>query len=244
MTGGVITEINRDPFGQAMRDYFRGNLSARVQVFSDLAEEDHIPVKYLFRSFSQMPEWEKRALEECRGKVLDIGAGAGSHALELQHSGLEVTALDISPGAVEIMRQRGVQKVVNANIWELSGERYDTLLMLMNGVGLVGDLKGLNKFLVFARSLLKPGGQLLLDSSDVAYLFESENAAPPNPVYYGIISYQMVYKNVLGETFDWLYVDFPRLTRHARAHGFHCELLLNGPHFEYLARLTPFEKKL
>lgn len=244
MTGGVITEKSRDPFGQAMRDYFRGQLSAMVRVFSDLAEEDYIPVKYLFRSYSLMPEWEKKALEECRGSVLDIGAGAGSHSLELQNMGLEVTALDISPGAVEIMQQRGLKNVTHGNIWEITGQTFDTLLMLMNGIGIVGDLKGLNRFLEFVRRLLKPGGQLLMDSSDIAYLFEGENTAPPNPVYYGIISYQMAYKKTLGETFDWLYIDFPRLSRHARAHGFQCELLTNGPHFEYLARLTPVEKKL
>ncbi|MEZ4828452.1 MAG: class I SAM-dependent methyltransferase [Bacteroidia bacterium] len=243
MTGGVITEASRDPFGQAIRDYFKGNLSARVRVFSDLAEEDYIPVKYLFRSYSLMPDWEKKALEACMGSVLDIGAGAGSHSLELQHMGMDVTSLDISPGAVETMRKRGLKKVVHSDLWEYKENTFDTLLMMMNGIGVVGDLKGLNRFLRLVPELLNPGGQLLVDSSDIAYLFEGENTAPPHPVYYGIISYQMAYGKALGDTFEWLYIDFPRLSRHARAHGFQCELVVNGPHFEYLARLTPIENK-
>ena len=222
-----------------MKDYLRGNLTATIKVYSDLAENDMIPARYLFRSYSQMPVWEQRALDECRGNVLDIGAGAGSHAIHLQNAGFAVTGLDISPGAIEIMQQRGLLRTLHENVWNLKDQSYDTLLLIMNGIGVVGDLKGLNQFLNYARSLLNPGGQILLDSSDISYLFEDEqDSMPPNEIYYGIISYQMSYQKALGESFQWLYIDSLRLERHARMLGYRCEVICEGNHYEYLARLT------
>lgn len=236
----IITSASRDPFGVAMWDYMKGNHQAVVKVWSDIAIDDEIPVRYLFRTRSQMPEWEQLALDECRGKVLDVGAGAGSHALALQHDGLEVDALDISPGAVEMMKTRGVASPVHQSIWEVPAAEYDTLLMMMNGIGLVGDLKGLNRFLEEASKWLAPDGQILLDSSDIAYLFEDnpEKLRAKNQPYYGIIHYQMSFGKATGDPFDWLYIDFPRLEKHARVFGYQVEKLAEGPHYEYLARLT------
>lgn len=236
----IITSASRDPFGVAMWDYMKGNHHAVVKVWSDIAIDDEIPVRYLFRTRSQMPEWEQLALDECRGKVLDVGAGAGSHTLALQHDGLEVDALDISPGAVEMMKTRGVTSPVHQSIWEVPEAEYDTLLMMMNGIGLVGDLKGLNRFLEEADKWLAPGGQILMDSSDIAYLFEDnpEKLQAKNQPYYGIIHYQMSFGKATGAPFNWLYIDFPRLEKHARVFGYTAEKLAEGPHYEYLARLT------
>ena len=238
MNTHIITNPALDPFGTAMLDYFGGNLGATIQVFSDLAENDEIPVRYLFRSYSQMPNWEQKALEACYGEVLDIGAGAGSHTLHLQKIGMDVVAMDISPGAVDIMQSRGVENIIHGSIWDFTKRKFDTLLLLMNGIGLVGDLKGLNQFLGHAKSLLKPGGQILFDSSDIAYLYEKDNQEILNPDrYYGIISYQMCYGEVCGEIFDWLYIDYPRLEKHARVNGYTCEKLVEGGHYEYVASL-------
>lgn len=239
-----ITETRRDPFGVAMWAYMKGNHQAVVKVYSDIAVDDEIPVRYLFRTRSQMPTWEQLALDECRGKVLDIGAGAGSHALALQHAGLEVHAMDVSPGAVEMMKTRGVDHPLHQDIWALETSEYDTLLMMMNGIGLVGDLKGLNRFLETASMWMAPGAQILMDSSDIAYLFENdpEKLLQKNQPYYGIIHYQMSFGNATGEPFDWLYIDFPRLQKHARVFGFTAEKLAEGPHHEYLAKLTKVDR--
>ena len=234
----IITDAQRDPFGAGMWAWYQGSLSAVIKVYSDVAVNDFIPVQHLFRTYSQMPVWEQRALDACRGSILDIGAGAGSHSLELQNRGLEVYAMDISPGAVKMMELRGIQHILHRSIWEYEDSTFDTLLMMMNGIGLVGDLKGLNLFLQKAAKLLRPGGQILLDSSDIFYLFEEEDSIEPHPVYYGIIQFQMSYKEVLGERFNWLYIDYERLQKHARLFGFSCEKIINGNHYEYLARLT------
>ena len=236
----LITDPARDPFGEAMWDYMKGNHRAAVKVYSDIAIDDEIPVRYLFRTRSQMPPWEQIAMNHCRGRVLDIGAGAGSHALILQQEGLEVDAMDVSPGAIRMMETRGVEHPIHQSIWDLGPAEYDTLLLMMNGIGLVGDLKGLNRFLQMAPQWLAPGGQILLDSSDIAYLFEDDpgKSVQKGKPYYGIIHYQMSYGKATGEPFDWLYIDFPRLESHARVFGFTAEKLADGPHYEYLARLV------
>jgi hypothetical protein len=144
------------------------------------------------------------------------------------------------------MKRRGIKEVIHDDIMEYSGIQYDTLLLLMNGIGVVGDLKGLNRFLEHSKSLLRPGGQILLDSSDLSYLFEEDEeegiAATQKRRYRGIIRYQMTYRNIVGDPFNWLYIDYARLSRHARICGYTCELLQEGNHYEYLARLMPGQK--
>lgn len=220
-----------------MHAYLQGQLDATVKVYSDIAVDDNIPVAYLFRSYSQMPAWEQKALDLCRGSVLDIGAGAGSHSLELQHRGLSVKGIDISPGAVEVMKIRGVEQAEHVSFWEYPQEKFDTLLLLMNGIGLVGNFKGLNAFFEQAKTMLKPGGQILLDSSDIKYLYNDLGISPPNDIYYGLIEYQMAFKRSISEKFSWLYLDFPRLMKHTKHFGLKCEILHEGPHYEYLARI-------
>ena len=233
-----IEDVKRDPMGQAMLAYLAGDKHAHVNVYSDLAIDDEIPARYLFRTYDEMPQWERKALSYCQGSVLDVGAGAGSHALWLQGQGHEVLAMDISPGAVETMRQRGVKRPWHGDLFEFDGEQYDTLLLMMNGIGLVGDLHGLNQFLQSARRWLKPGGQILMDSSDIRYIYESDLTTMPNDRYHGIIGYQMSFGHIQGEAFSWLYLDFEKLTQHASHFGFKCECLALGSHYEYLARLT------
>lgn len=223
-----------------MWDYLQGRAKAEVRIFSDIAIDDVIPVRYLFRSPAEMPSWERRALDECRGTVLDIGAGAGAHVLALQQAGTPAWGIDASPGAVRMMKERGIHHAYHQDIWGFPAQPFDTLLLMMNGIGLVGDLKGLNHFLELAPQWLAPGGQILLDSSDIRYLYEDrqEEVMIQRKGYYGIIRYQMSYKQVTGDPFDWLYIDFPRLEIHARAFGFRAEKIAEGAHYEYLARLT------
>lgn len=235
-----IDEAIRDPLGQCLLAYLKGNLDAAITVNAEGGEHEAIPASYLFRTHSEMPQLEQRALDRCRGLVLDVGAGAGSHALALQHLGLEVIALDISVGAITVMRERGVQHVLHTSIWDYQGPKVDTLLLLMNGIGLVGDLDGLDRLLAQAKNWLLPGGQILLDSSDLIYLYMDEDAPPdlPEDPYYGIVRYQMQFETAIGPSFEWLYLDYSRLELQAAQHGFQCERIMEGPHYDYLARLT------
>ena len=229
-----------DPMGKAIQDYFAGNQQAEVIVHCSISEDDVMLVSYLFRDFETFPDLEKEALEECKGKILDVGAGAGSHALYLQQQGHDVTALDISAGAVTVMQQRGLKQVIQGNIYDLEEPAFDTILMLMNGIGLTGTLEGLDILLEHFKQLLNPGGQILLDSSDLLYMFTEDDGSvllQLNGPYYGEISYQMEYKGEKGEEFNWLFVDFQTLQDHAMALGYNCELLAENDQDQYLARL-------
>jgi SAM-dependent methyltransferase len=232
--------FDNDPLGKALIDYHNGDHSANVTVRSNVAEDDVLKVSYLFRSFSQFPEREVKALDLCRGKVLDVGAGAGAHALVLQERGLEVTAVDISVGAVEVMKARGVRSVRQENLFGLEEGAFDTILMLMNGIGIVGNLLGLDRFLDQATRLLSPQGQIVVESSDILYLFEEEDGSvllDLNAPYYGEVEYQMEYRGQKGLAFPWLFVDFQTLQDHAESKGYHCEYLTEDDQGHFLARL-------
>lgn len=194
-------------------------------------------VSTYFRDVKEMPQIEQEALKRCTGRVLDIGAGAGSHALALQAAGTDVTALDISPGSAEVMRARGVRQVICGDIFRFRPERaYDTLLLLMNGIGLCGDLDGLRRFLDIAAGLLQPQGQLLFDSSDVAYLYE--DGVPESGAYYGTVQCRYEYREQFTSWFSWLYIDRDQLKLIAAEQGWETEILAEDDSDQYLARLV------
>ena len=176
------------------------------------------------------------------GRVLDVGAGSGCHSLALAKMGKQAVAIDISPLSVEVMCERGVD-ARQINFYDESfDEKFDTVLMLMNGTGIIGTLENMPAFFERLRQLLSPGGSVLVDSSDLRYLFEEEDGSLMIDLaddYYGLLDYQMQYKDVVGETFDWLYVDFDTLAFYAEENGFAAEFVAEGEHYDYLARLYP-----
>lgn len=232
----------KDIIGQALLDFQNNNYTEDIATYSSLDDEDVIPVPYLFRTFEEMPKIEQRALRLCMGKVLDVGCGAGSHSLHLQKNGFDCTALDVSEGAIKVCTSRGLQKTIQDGILNFSGTKFDTLLLLMNGIGIAGTLKQLGNHLRHFESLLLPNGQILLDSSNIIYMFDQDEDGgywiPDNGGYYGEVEFQMAYKNNKGDRFKWLYVDFDTLTRACSVNGFDCELVMEGEHYDYLAKLT------
>lgn len=233
--------MNTDIFGAAIKDYYQGKTDAKITVISEVFEDDFIPVDYLFRDYEEMPDLEKIALKHCVGKVLDVGAGAGSHSLYLQNEMKRpVVALDTSAGGIEVCKLRGVDQVVHQDVYNHK-EKYDTILMLMNGSGIIGSLANINFFFQHIKTLLNENGQLLIDSSDLIYLYEDENGeywVDANDGYYGEMQYTITYKKQASLPFDWLYIDYNTLQNAAHANGFNIELLKEGKHFDYLAKLT------
>lgn len=230
-----------DPMGAAIMDYHRNGRAGTLRVFSSQFEEDEIPVADLFRDFGDMPELEQMALEMAQGRILDVGAGSGCHSLALKKMGKETVAIDISPLSVEVMTERGLDARLVNFYDEGFTEKFDTVLMLMNGTGIIGNLDNINSFFERLRELMNPGGALLIDSSDLRYLFEEEDGSLMIDLaddYYGQLDYQMQYDDVLGEPFDWLYLDFNTLAYYAEEAGFKAEMVAEGEHYDYLAKLS------
>ncbi|WP_291963522.1 class I SAM-dependent methyltransferase [Maribacter sp.] len=234
--------MDKDILGTALLDYQNGNYTEDITTHSSLQEEDVLPLPYMFRTFEEMPELEQKALQLCKGEVLDIGCGAGSHSLYLQEKGFSVIGLDASKGATEVSAIRGLKNIAHTELLNYEGEKFDTILILMNGVGLAGTLAGLDQFFTKLKSLLKDNGQILLDSSDIIYMFENDEDGgywiPDNVNYYGEVNFSMEYKNEKSELFPWLYVDYNTLQRAANYNNLTCELVMEGEHYDYLARLT------
>lgn len=229
-----------DPLGEAIHDYLKKGKAPDIVINSNYTADEHISVSYLFRDEKQMPSLEKTALRLCRGKILDIGAAAGCHSLILQKKGFNVTALDISKLSVDCMRRRGIQKVVHDDIYSYSEQKYDTLLLLMNGTGIGRTLEGLKKLLLHLKGLLNSNGQILIDSSDIKYLFEEDDGSRwidlNNKNYYGEMKYEVSYKKHSAK-FDWLFVDFNTLQEIASEVNLNSKMIQKGENFDFLARL-------
>ena len=229
-----------DIYGQALADFYNSRPEQTLWLNNSYGEAEEMPVEVFFRDQSEMPSLELLALEKCRGRVLDIGAGAGSHTLLLQKK-FETTALEISETACRIMQMRGVKNIVNEDFFRFKDEKFDTLLLLMNGIGLCGDLNGLDSFLEHCKNLLTPGGQIIFDSSDISYLYEEGLPLPDH--YYGEIRYQYRYKGLTGDWLNWLYADFQTVERYAGKHGWRAEKIYEDEHDQYLALLSPVERR-
>lgn len=226
-----------DPMGAAISDYWKNGKASRLRVFSPMFDEDEIPVETMFRSYESMPLLERHALELVKGHTLDVGAGAGCHSLILQERGIDVDAIDISPLSVETMRARGVRRVFHKDLFSV-GDRYDTILMLMNGIGIVGTISHLPQFFQLLDDILLPGGQLLCDSTDISYVFDDDEPLDEMINYYGELVYRMQYKDILGKSFPWLYIDSHTLGDVADACGYNLRVAENGQDHDYLALIT------
>ncbi|MFA8298811.1 MAG: class I SAM-dependent methyltransferase [Hyphomicrobiales bacterium] len=233
-----LIKRENDAMGAAINSYYQNKDSNMViDVHSDICEKDVIPVSYLFRDYDDMPEIEKKALQLSKGHILDVGAGSGCHSLFLQNASKDVTAIDVSPYSVDVMKSRGVAKAWNTDFYDIQNEKYDTLLFLMNGIGICGTLSQLPLFLEKCKRILNDGGQILLDSSDLSYMYEGEDDIYKPDHYLGEVSYVMGYDDYTSDRFDWLYIDYPLLRAEAEKAGFICRKILDGEHCDYLAQL-------
>lgn len=229
--------MTRDIYGEALNDYYIHQQEiAPLLLHSSYGDIEEMPVDIFFRDDEEIPELEFIALSLCDGRVLDVGAGAGCHTLYLQDKQFDVEALEISSIACQIMQQRGVQKINHADFYQFEGKQYDTLLFLMNGIGLAGDIEGFKKLLIHAETLLSPQGQLIFDTSNIEYLYEEYKINRPDH-YFGEINYQYQYHGNYGEKFKWLYLDQKMLIKIAHELNWVVQILFEDEHDQYLVRM-------
>jgi len=233
--------MSQDILGTALLSYVKNADQQFITTKSSITEDDEVPVSYFFREFDEMPVLEQKALSLSKGDVLDVGCGAGSHSLFLQKKGLNVSAVDISEGAIKVAQKRGVNAFVKDVFTLETAKKYDTVLVLMNGTGICGTLNKLADYLLHLSSLLKPNGQILIDSSDLIYMYEDEDGeywVDASKGYYGEVTFAMEFEGKTTAPFNWLYVDYNTLQRCAVFNGMVCELIAEGEHYDYLAKIT------
>lgn len=236
----IVHKTMKDLFGNALRDYFNNNYSEDLITSTNISSDDVLPLSYLFRTFSEMPKLEQKALILAKGYVLDVGCGSGSHSLYLQDKSIKVKAIDISKGAIEVAKARGVKFAEQLNLLNES-DTFDTILLLMNGTGIFQELTQITSYLKHLKTLLKPGGQILIDSSDIRYMYEDDDGGlwiDTNANYYGELDYFLSYKGEKEDPMKWLYLDFENLKLACNSVGLHCEKIMDGEHYDYLAKLT------
>ena len=231
----------KDLMGRAIWDYYYQENSEDLQTETSISELDDLPVSYLFRDYQEMNALEKKALDSSFGKVLDVGSGAGSHSLYLQNERkLEVTALDISPKSIEICKARGVKNAICEDLLQFSEKDFDTILLLMNGTGIFQSLEHIDQYLQKLKSLVAENGQILLDSTDILYMYDQDEdggVLVPATGYYGELDYYLHYKGESEEPMKWLYLDFDTLENAAIANGFKIQKI-EQQEDSYLAQLT------
>jgi len=231
-----------DPIGRAVYDFHFNSINQPIIVHSDDFDDDTIDTSYLFRSYKQMPALEKKAMSLCSGTILDVGACAGPHSVYLQQKGFEVTALETSALCCEVLKDRNITNIIQQNIFKFSNQTFDTILLLMNGTGIAGNLSGLEVLLHHLKTLLNPGGQILIDSSDLIYLFEEEDGSALIDIsadkYYGELTFQTEYKNWISQPFPWLYADLNNLENAIEKNQLKLNKVYKGQHYDYLAQIT------
>lgn len=229
-----------DIFGKALQTYFQNPKKQNLTTWTNLTEEDDVPISYFFRLYDEMPALEQKALALASGKILDVGCGSGSHSLYLQNErALDVTGLDISEGAIEVAKERGVKQTHCSSIWDFNKAKYDTILLLMNGMGIAKTTIELPALLTHLKGLLAPKGSILVDSSDLIYLFDEEDVTlwKEDEIYYGEVDYGIRFEGQ-SEEFPWLYIDPKRLEIAAKTAGFNFKIIANGTNYDYLAQLS------
>ena len=222
-------------FDMAIRNYYQGVRNVALLINNKYGEPDEMPLEAYFRDEESLNGLETYALSLCSGSVLDVGAGAGAMSLILQNKGMEVEALEISKTCCDILRSRGIKKVINQDFFAVeTPKQYDTILMMMNGIGICGSIDVLPRLFKKFNDFLRPGGQILLDSSDVRYLYEKDI---PKSYYFGEIDYQYEYQDEKGPWFKWLYVDLQILAKEAEKFGYQLQVLSEDSNGQYLGRL-------
>lgn len=227
-----------DAIGRAILEFAELGKAEDIIVESDICDDDILPVDCLFRDFEAMPELEKMAIDLCQGSILDVGAGAGAHAKVLMSKGFKIKAIDFSPGAVSYMQSKGID-AHEIDFMDLKNEKYDTVIFLMNGIGIAKRLNALENFLLHAKDCLTETGKIICDSTDVSYIYEDDEGAvwlDLNSEYQGDFKFRMGFKDTKTEWFDWLYVDFNTLRETAEKVGLSTQLIFEEEN-QYLVEM-------
>ncbi|MBN2157087.1 MAG: methyltransferase domain-containing protein [Candidatus Lokiarchaeota archaeon] len=235
-----------EPYGHALLDFYYGGEDSPVLIIRDDGYRDEMSVRQYFRTREKFSEIEKKALNECKGKIVDLSAGVGADCLELQNRKFDVTAVEVCPEACEIMRKRGVKKVFCMDLFDFNESGYDTIFLFNRSIGNVQNLEGLERFLEQAKKFLAPRGQIIFDSVDIRYTDNPAHLAYQRRnidmgKYFGEIIVRFEYKSIIGPNFGLLHVDPDIVQTYCNKTGWKCNIIYSDEEGNYLAKLSLFE---
>jgi SAM-dependent methyltransferase len=230
------------PYEKALMDFFYGETENSIAFIREDGFTTEVPVKFFFRDKASFSPIEINALSMCKGRILDVGAGAGTHSLYLQKNSHDVYAMEMLPTLCDLLKMRGVRQVVESDVYQYTSNAFDTIIMLGHGLGMAQDLAGLNRLMKKLKVILKGTGSILCDSLDVGITDVPENLDYQKRIeeqgrYRGEVQFKFRYGDVEGPYLKWLHVDYSTLEAYALKNNMICDLILEGHGGDYLARL-------
>jgi SAM-dependent methyltransferase len=232
----------QDAFGRAMYDYYRGQGGFEIIERDDgCVDISYGPEQYL-APYPKWPAHQRRALRYARGRVLDIGCGAGRHALYLQEKGFDVLGIDISPLAIKVCRGRGLKRARILSINDISARlgAFDTLIMFCNNFGLFGNPDRARRLLRRFHRLTPPGARILAESLDYRRTTEPDHIAyqKRNVAHErlpGQLRIRIRYKRFCTPWFEYLFVTHAEMRRILAGTGWRIARFLNSDGPRYIA---------
>lgn len=208
-----------DVFGKVLKDYQAGK-DPQYRVLRDdgHGEKKFVSPEEYFLNYEEWDKPEKEIIKLARKKTLDIGAGAGKHALYLQNKGYDVKAVDISSGAVDVMRERGVEDVQlqDVNKLDFNEDVFDTILLMGNNLGLAGTVeKTLDLFERLAKMtkedarIIGTTRDVFASNKEIHKKYQEKNIKTGKAA--GQLKLRLAYKDEKGEWLDYLLFDRKQL---------------------------------
>ena len=230
-----------EPLAAALLDHYRSGRPRCVHALRADGVSFEIETAEYFTLDGQLSDFDRICLERCHGRVLDVGAGAGRHALAFQERGCEVTAIDVSPICTALCRERGVIDARTVDIMRLDRDepmgQFDSIFFGMQTIGVAGGTKPLEELLRRLRKSLAPGGELLVDSSALREAWEGGEEEDSH--HRGEIVLSTRYRGWRGDPFPWLYLAEEELAEVANRAGYEMESLAHVESGEYLVAMRP-----
>ena len=232
-----------DTFGKGLMAYYRGS-KAPHSIHRDDGLVDEVSFDTYFSEYESWPWYEKEALRYVKGKILDVGCGAGRHSLWLQKKGFEVSAIDISPMAVEVARLRGVKdcRVMSALELSFDPNSFDTVLLFGNNFGIAGNITNTKKMLRILYRITTKNGQIITTCRNpfatdkpIHLRYHELNRNRGRPA--GQITIRIEYKGELSDWFELLMVSPQEIDGIVKAANWKIKKVFEGENGIYAAVL-------
>ena len=232
-------------FGKALYNYWKGDRKTPYIIRRDDGYADEGSLKIYFTK--KFYPSEKMIANHVKGKILDVGCGAGRHVLHYQNRGFDITGMDNSPLAIKVCKERGCKKAEAMDVFDpkFPAHDFDTLLLFGHNIGIGGTLPGAKQLLTTLRTLIKVDGFLLLNSLDVTKTnevvhlkYHQKNRTAGR--YVGEIEIRVEYKDEVGDWFNWLHLDAKTLHDLSQETGWKIATLYEANSGEISAVLGPY----